>query len=445
MLSISRSLFLIHAGILLTVALIPVWHRLPQTPPLLPPLYVSRFLILLPMLWTIFWWLVAGLPGVAELRHDRLRALWALALLTLSLWGFASQGWAFQRVPHPEVAQTASLQLGLVALFAVVMACAGPSKHSILGVLVFSLVWNSLIGGWQIATQSAVGLVALGEFPIAVDWPGVSVVQAGDVRWLRPYALLPHPNPLAGVLVVGVQATGAWILFKRRAVWLLGTLVAMGGLWVLLLTFSRAAWVGLVVSALALLPYLWSKRRSINRKRFLVTLALVMGTGIVFAALYQPFLLARSGVATTSIEQRSLSDRRVFTEFALRAVQEHPVLGVGIGNFPWQASFYLMSTDFDLRGDNVHNIYLSAWAELGTVGLVLYVGALLAGLIVAFRQRHDVESAALLAGVVALAAIGLFDHYPYSLIQFQVALWGLLAAAGQRTEHNHPEEVIPTG
>src|SRR5690606_27181710 len=109
------------------------------------------------------------------------------------------------------------------------------------------------------------------------------------------------------------------------------------------------------------------------------------GVVLIFGLLFSPFLQARAGVSTESIELRSISDRVVFTEFALRAVSEFPIGGVGIGNFPWRASYYLIGTGFDLRGDNVHNIFLSAWAELGTAGLVILLSALVAGIWAALR------------------------------------------------------------
>src|SRR5690606_42051686 len=102
---------LLRLCILLTFALISVWYRLPETLPFLPTLYVSRFLILLPMLISIICWLVLRLPGFDQLRRDKLRAIWALLMLVLALWVFASQLWAFQREPHPEVGAT-SAQIG---------------------------------------------------------------------------------------------------------------------------------------------------------------------------------------------------------------------------------------------------------------------------------------------------------------------------------------------
>jgi hypothetical protein len=248
---------LLRLCILLTFALIPVWYRLPETPPLLPSLYVSRFLILLPMLLSIVCWLVLRLPGFDQLRRDKMRAVWALLMLVLTLWVFASQLWAFQRIPHPEVGATSALQFGVVALFALVVACATPPRSQIVAVLVIGLAINALIGGLQVAAQGSAGLNALGEFVISIHQPGISVVQAGEVRWLRPYGLLPHPNMYAATLVLGLLGAVAWMLSGRRAIWLAGTGIALLGLWVIGLTFSRAAWGGLVAGALVMLPIVW--------------------------------------------------------------------------------------------------------------------------------------------------------------------------------------------
>ncbi len=425
----------IHAGIIATFLLIPVWYRLPQRPDIFPALYVSRFLILLPMLWTIGWWLALRLPGFDELRRDKLRRIWALALLLLAVWAFASQSWAFRRVENPDYGATAALQLSISLLFSVVIACACPPKPALIAALLTGLVWNSLLAIAQVANQQSLGLNWLGEFRFNASIPGTSVVQADGIRWLRPYGLLPHPNMLAGFLMIALLAACAAVLSRRLVVWWVGTLIALLGLWALLLTFSRASWGGLILGGLIMLPFLWRARL---RERdswlpVLTTLGLMAGVIVIFGLLYSPFLLARAGVGTESIELRSISDRALFTEFALRAVREFPVGGVGIGNFPWRASYYLIGTGFDLRGDNVHNIFLSAWSELGTVGLVLVLTALIAGIAVAFRQlrqQPDLGSIALFGGFVALTATGLLDHYPWTLIQFQVAWWGFLAAAG---------------
>jgi O-antigen ligase len=170
--------------------------------------------------------------------------------------------------------------------------------------------------------------------------------------------------------------------------------------------------------------------------------------GLSFALTFRPFLAARAGVGGESIELRSVSDRIVFAKFAYDSILERPIIGVGMGNFPWRASYYLMYTNYDLRGDNVHHTLLSAWAELGVVGWGLLVAALVLGVEAALRTfRVEYGSAvlavrpeltdgtlmrlALLGGFMALTAIGLLDHYPWTILHFQVAWWGLLAVASQ--------------
>jgi O-antigen ligase len=360
--------------------------------------------------------------------------VWALSLLTLALWAVLSQTWAFQRVEHPEVGATAALQFGVMALFAVVVACSGLSTHTVVTALVIGLIWNSALVTLQAAEQGALGLSALGEFPFGIGMEGVSIIRADDLTFVRPYGLMPHPNMLAGVMLVGVVAAGAWALSPRWRTALAGAAITAFGLWGLLLTFSRAAWLGLAAGGLVILllalPLL---RRRAHERGALLTLAMSAAAGMLFVTLYTPFLAARIGEGQESIELRSVADRIVFTDFALRSIGERPLLGVGIGNFPWRASYYIAETFYDLRGDYVHHVLLAAWAELGTVGLALLLTAIFSGALAAFRLiragGRDRCRIVLLAAFAALAVIGWFDHYPWTILHLQIAWWGSLAAS----------------
>jgi O-antigen ligase len=185
-----------------------------------------------------------------------------------------------------------------------------------------------------------------------------------------------------------------------------------------------------------------------ERLQCLATIGLAAGVAGVFALIYHPLLSARAGVGGESVELRSISDRAVYSDLAFRAIGESPILGVGLGNFAWRASYDLQFTSYDLRGQPAHHVFLSAWAELGIVGYGLAALALLLGVEAALRNAspyrlsssasdHDpantTASTALLGGVIALMVIGLLDHYPWTLIQFQIAWWGLLAVAGRKT------------
>ncbi len=235
--------------------------------------------------------------------------------------------------------------------------------------------------------------------------------------------------------MAGTLAAGALWFDRRRWVQITGALLVAAGFSVLLLTFSRAALGGLAVGGLFALLLLWPRLRRREGVRGLLLAAglSALAAGVIYAA-YAPFFAARAE-ASESVEMRSVADRIVFTDFALRSIGERPLLGVGAGNFPWRTSAYLQDTFFDLRGDNVHNIYLSAAAELGLIGLALMLTALVSGLVSGMRAargrpaRPDADRAALLAIVVALLAVGLLDHYPYTTFHMQALLWGCMAAA----------------
>lgn len=450
----------IQSGILLTFALLPLWYRfngLPKNFGSFGIFYSLGFAVFWPMLWTVLCWFIVGFPGLRDLWRDRLRLAWAAALFLLVAWVFLSWIWGYTREFRPEVTLSSAIPFGMAALFALVVACAAPPARAVVAALVVGLVWNSLLAIVQVAQQHSVGLRFLGEFSIDAAKKGIAVVEAGNIRWLRPYALLPHPNILAGFLVIALLAAAAWVLSRQTSLWFIATVIFLVGLWALLLTFSRSAWLGFGAGALAMLPLIWRARFKGRLPDYpvLVTLGLVVVLSGVFALVYRPLLAARAGEGGESVELRSISDRAVYNDMAVRAILESPVTGVGIGNFPWIAARYLTETDFDLRGQPAHHVFLSAWAELGLVGFILTASMLVLGVEAALRairnsaQPHEaLARTAFLGGVVALMVIGLLDHYPWTLLQFQIAWWGLLALAGRPSPSTltstSPEPIVQT-
>jgi O-antigen ligase len=457
---LNLKLALIQVLALVTFTLLPLWKRLPRAQPapmFLPDLHVSYFVILLPLLWTVILWLVFGLPGFRVLLSDPLRRWWALFLLLLAVWALASPSWAFIRLREPDVTVNAALQFSFAALFAVVVSCAGPPPRAIVAALSLSLVVNALIGILQSYQQGSLGLLGLGEFSFSAAHSGVGIVQAGAWRYVRPMGLMPHSNLLAGTLMIGLLASCALMLSPRRWIRWLGTGIFTLGLWALLLTFSRGSWIGFMVGGFAVLPLLWRflRQREI-RTQLAIAGGVALALGMVFFLSYRPLLGARVGEGQENVELRSVSDRLVFTEMAGRSISERPILGVGMGNFPWRTSYYLVDTDFDLQGDNVHHVFLSAWAELGIVGLALLACALVTGVeagLKIFRTpstaplsefsegearpirwlEDRAARAGLMAVVMALVISGLIDHYPWTILHFQVAWWASLAALGHQT------------
>lgn len=406
---------------MLTWLQMPIWAKWPNAAGPFDATYSLGFIIAAPMALSILFWSIAGWPHLTKLLQRPSKAVWLSTLLLLLIWTWLSQSWAFAGQRAPGVAQNVTLQLALIAAFLVASACIAP-RRAILYSLIANMLLHGVLGGLQVAVQGNVGLEV---FALNPEKSGVSVVLAEGVRWLRPYGLLSHPNIYAGILLVGLIATAWWVVTTKR--WQIMALIAFGcGLWMLMLSFSRSAWLGFVVGALFALFFVL--RRGLWR-RLLWPTALALMAGGIFFTLYQPFLLARAGVGLEGTEQRSIADRVVYWQIAEDAIASSPIIGVGAGHFPWYAADYLFyRTDYDLRGANVHNVPLLVWSELGLVGLVLLSIHLGAATIAILKQR-DLDQVALLAATLALFVVGLFDHYTWSLIHTQTLWLGLLAVA----------------
>ena len=434
---------LLYLAIYLTFALTPHWWRVATD-----GLYVWGYGLVIPIGASLLLWLAVG----PRPRRDG-RLVWAGILLALAGWAWLSRDWAVMAAFPPgnarqttEIATSFALQLMVAAGFALAVLWAQVPLDRIALVLAGVTILQALIVTAQVSQQGAIGLGWAGEFPVTPQKPGASVLMAGDIRWLRPYGLLPHPNNVGGWLAAGTLVSGGLLFHRLRwRRWLGGVAVTVGW-WGLLLTFSRGAWVGFLVGGMVAVGLAWPVLRAVRpaRRAVGVTLGGCVSVGLIFGMLYTPLITARvitplqqtertqaavdSGAITTT-EARSLVDRAVYQSLAWRSIRAHWLRGVGAGNLPWQISLYLTETDMDLQANYVHNVYLAAWGDLGAVGLGLYVGMLGGGVGLALRGPISGNRAAVLAAVIALGAANLFDYYGWALLPLQVLWWGLLAAA----------------
>jgi O-antigen ligase len=417
--------------ILLAFALMPSWKAWANAPKPFTATYVLGFVVVIPMLLAIASWVLVGLPNHQALWRNPWRLAWTGCVLAFIAWAYLSQVWDFVPIERVGVVQNGTLQLAIVFGFATVCVCCPPKLQHLLIVLVISLVINALIGGAQVLAQSEIGLNMLGELKnIDPLKSGVSVVQSGEVRWLRPYGLVPHPNVYAGILVVGLLACVPFLLHHKLLTRWLALLPFALGVWVLGLSFSRGAWLAYGISLVGIGLWVW--RNPLLRRRLLPPLMVLLVLAGAFFALYRPFIFARAGIGEENTEMRSIADRVVFNQIALDIIYQVPVQGVGMGNFAWYATWYINTqTNFELRGTNVHQIALLVLSELGFVGFGLFALILTLGVGMSLRQlwrtRDDTARLALLSAVIALGVIGLVDHYPYTLVQFFGMWMGLLA------------------
>jgi O-antigen polymerase len=242
-------------------------------------------------------------------------------------------------------------------------------------------------------------------------------------RWLRAYGTLPHPNLLGGFVLALLAAPLALFLTpsKRR---ILPVVLFIAGLVLLLLTFSRSAWVGFAVGGAVLLFHL----RRLERKHLvLLALAGLLTIALVVIPLRSLFF-TRLGEAQVQTEQVSNYTRLWLIERTIELIQKHPLLGTGIGSYSLALSQHVEAF---YKIEPVHNILLLALSELGIAGIIV-LGGLAVAVVVGTLKARSSAAIVLSATLMGLFAITLFDHYLWTLAPGRLLFISMLGLwAGQ--------------
>lgn len=225
---------------------------------------------------------------------------------------------------------------------------------------------------------------------------------------------------------------------------LFGVIALMIGL---LLTASRGDLLALLISLPIFLVFLTNKAR-------VWTLGLGFGVVVVVALLLSDQLITRfqflvdPSVALPAAD-RAVEGRLASWDVAMQLFYDHPLIGVGAGNF----NAYFQDTALNLglifrgEGRSAHSLYLEVLAEHGIFGLGLLLVVLTAAVVTPFRvalrlTRTGAKAQAMVLqgfaiGLVAmlLARIFLHDDYP-------ILLW-VAVAIGLAADRIFHESLLP--
>ncbi len=299
---------------------------------------------------------------------------------------------------------------------------------------------QAFVGLGQHLAQRSIGLESLGEWILDPAWSGVGVVLAGEVRSLRAYGLTDHPNILGGCLVFGLLSLTAWYVQSRPRWDSLVSSVITLGIITLFLTYSRTAWLAMLVGMGLLVIGLRRYRDGELVRRWLV----LMAAGLIFLLPFiwqnAEFLGVRLNVGDSftqiTLEQRSLSERRELNTAANEIFAAKPIFGVGLGAFPTALSSARPDAVYDYQPP--HFALLEAAAEIGLLGAAFYFVAIVAPWLAVWLNRERIELTPSFLGISAVLAavtiVGFFDYYTWLLAPgriWQWLVWGIWAAEYQ--------------
>jgi O-antigen ligase len=243
------------------------------------------------------------------------------------------------------------------------------------------------------------------------------------------------PNELASVLVAGTALTAAITANIKNHNGLRFGVFCCIGFCVLgiFLTVSRGGLIALAVALVAAM-IIGGRWRPLA---FIATALIACGSFYYFAVWAPPE--ARERITSTSEGETQVKEgRTTIWQVASRIVEAKPITGVGANNFQTTARHYLFQpgalarTDLIIASPRVvHNTYLGMAAELGLVGLGMFVVVMLFCVSSAIRAaRHfsalgDRGGEALARGV-AVGLIGTLVADTFISEEYSKPLWLLL-------------------
>jgi hypothetical protein len=272
----------------------------------------------------------------------------------------------------------------------------------------------------------ATGLVAVTSVFAAIGvyqaWSHTEILAKQDVQLANAYsslfrvtAVFQDPNVYGRHLVLGIVVvlTALWLALLRPAVGLpvLGLLTV--GLY---FSYSQTSFVALFCSVLVV--SLLAGDRLTRRVVVGVSAALVLAAGVVVLA-------EGDGDSTEQVT----SDRSTLVQVTWPVYAAHPVVGVGIGSQP------LVSRRVEdakkRKSKNVsHTTPLTVAAELGTIGLLVYLvflAALGRAILEAWRRHRALGIA--LAGCLTALVVQSFFYGGFFEDPFAWGIAGVAAAA----------------
>jgi hypothetical protein len=258
-----------------------------------------------------------------------------------------------------------------------------------------------------------------------------------------------NPNDLSAGIVLVLPFCIAFLLSARnrfrKAVWL-GAIVLSS--YAVVSTFSRGGFLGMLAVSAASLWYMGVKGR--RRKLLLVVLPVIFCAGLLMTTRSDYTVRIRSILNPKLDETGSAQERQFLLTRSLEVAAEHPLVGVGPGQFAEFANWHV-----------AHNSYTEFAAEAGILAGLLFIWmtvdtfSRITRVVICGEVSPDIR---LFAGALAASFIGFFviaffssieyTYTPYFLVAYGTGLFAIskqptpgLTSEGQH--HNRLIELQP--
>ncbi len=196
------------------------------------------------------------------------------------------------------------------------------------------------------------------------------------------------PNHAATFLTISFFAFGFFLLSESNLVKKVNYIFVMAiSIFGIILTGSRGGLTGFIVGLIFLFIYYIRKNR-----RFAVSLVIMFS--LIILLFFQTDLSFNEGEFTNRIlykianYDKGLDIRGSLSTSAFMMGNDHPLFGVGRGNFKLNSAPYFDEIDMTFIDDIPHNTFLGLYSEVGIIGLFLFMMPVWFT-IVAIKKRYE--------------------------------------------------------
>lgn len=286
-----------------------------------------------------------------------------------------------------------------------------PAFRIIFWGLIFSIGFESFLAITQFLKSKTIGLWFLGERTFTLSSPGIAKFDFYGREFLRPYGTFPHPNVMAGFMLVAIgflSALGRGVVFKGLRGFI-AIAVILGGI-TIALTVSRVA---IFLSFIFIVMTFYR-----NKYRIFIVTAFIILLPVIFARFS----------SLLNYDNSSFIRREELSAIAINIFKNSPILGVGLNNFIPNASDSILSGPSRFL-QPVHNIFLLSISETGLVGLfglICFIGYPIFKISKLYPRPYTLKPIFFVWGIIIF--LGMFDHYFLTLPQGYRILffvWGI--------------------
>ena len=247
--------------------------------------------------------------------------------------------------------------------------------------------------------------------------PGIANASLGGELFLRPYGTFPHPNVLAGFLVIAmtliVSSIKYQVLSMRNIVLTLSLVI---GTIALFLTLSRVAtlvWLIFIGS--------WLMVRGIKKIKLKTSIFYILLS--IFSLLLVSFIFASSSFhyrfTNINLSDESIVQRKNLIQNSITMAKDHPIFGVGLNNFLVNLPLYQTPHISPFYLQPVHNIFLLVFAETGIIGLGFFIWFIYKTYKKIKEKKYTIHNTYYIL-LFSVLLLGMFDHYFLTLQQGQL-------------------------